>query len=211
LFRSYDVGVVEGWRGLPSGERPKVWGAPPMGRWREMTFPATATAPLAIPGSPPPVPAARGRSLVPLADWRSAWADRAFSPALWSATLLEWDEEMEGYLELRFLGRDGGGGMLFFASGDAAPAPDLAADVLLTRVAGQDAWRDALARRFRRVLVAVKGRPVAAVVWPGRVLPAADRPGPRGGVLGVVPPPLRSPVEDELRREFEGFADLAGG
>jgi hypothetical protein len=34
---------------------------------------------------------------------------------------------------------------------------------------------------------------------------------PARGVLGIVPPPLRTPVEDEVWRDLEGVAGVAGG
>jgi hypothetical protein len=209
LFRSRVPGLYEGWLEPGAGEPPRIWGAPPIGRWSELDVPAEPSLPLLTPGAASPLGAARGRSLVPETPWREDWATSAFSPALWSATLLEWPREVEGWLELRFLDREGGGGMLFFAADGASPDPRRAADALIVRPAGQTAWRDAVGRRFRQVLVAAKGRPLEAVVWPGLVDENATRPGPRAGVLGVTPPPLRSPVEEKLRREFEGFAGLA--
>lgn len=210
LFRAFEPGIVEGWRPLGEGEAPLRWGRPPIARWREVAFPTTASAALVGPSTAPPLPAARGRSLAPPMDWRPDWSERSFSPALWSAIQLEWESELEGYLEIRFLDREGGEGMVFLAGGDALPDPRLPATALIARAPGQAVWRDAVARRFRRALVAVKGRPIAAVVWRAAMDPAADRPGPRAGILGVEPPPLRSPVEDKIRRELEGFADLAG-
>lgn len=209
LFRAFEGGIVEGWRPLTEGEAPTLLGPPPIARWRDVAFPAAAAASLVTPATPQPVPAARGRSLKPPSDWQAAWPEGSFSPTLWSATLLEWSEEVEGYLEISFLDGDGGEGMLFLAAAGASPDPRFPAATLIARAPGQTVWRDAVARRFARVLIAAKGRPIAAAVWKARADPAADRPGPRAGILGIEPPPLRSPVEDKLRREFEGFADLA--
>ena len=45
-----------------------------------------------------------------------------------------------------------------------------------------------------------------------RALPALAGPGgPPRGVLGIVPPPLRTPVEDEVWRQLQGVPRVAGG
>ena len=45
----------------------------------------------------------------------------------------------------------------------------------------------------------------------GEIFYAPDRRSRTRGVLGVVPPPSRAPVDDELRRRHQGVPGVAGG
>lgn len=111
----------------------------------------------------------------------------------------------------------------------ALPRQPPAAAVLL--LPGGREWLDAAPRRFRYALVAGIEGPLAARVYPVEPRAAAglvaaselgdpsqlSDPGQIGhlgnvsrGVFGIAPPPLRTPVEDEVRRKLQGLAGVAG-
>ena len=83
-------------------------------------------------------------------------------------------------------------------------APDAAVIV----ISGRRGWTDTVARRFR--YVAVLGVTPVAETWVDApaawesVREPAD--GRRQGLLGIAPPPLRTPVEDEVWRQLKGLA-----
>lgn len=120
----------------------------------------------------------------------------------------------------------------------ALPRQPPAAAVLL--LPGGREWLDAAPRRFRYALVAGIEGPLAARVYSVEPRAAAglvaapelgdlsqpsqrsqlSDPGQLGrlgnlgnvsrGVFGIAPPPLRTPVEDEVRRKLQGLAGVAG-
>jgi hypothetical protein len=89
----------------------------------------------------------------------------------------------------------------------------LAAGASVLTVPGRRNWADAVPRRFR--YVAVVGMPEVNGAWAFEVAEAAAAglpapPEPRvAGVFGLAPPPLRSPVEDEVWRQLQRLARQA--
>jgi hypothetical protein len=79
---------------------------------------------------------------------------------------------------------------------------------------GQGSWTDAVPRTFRFVTVVTLTEIAGAraFVLEPELAPALVRAdlAPEG-VLGLEPPDLRPPVEDEFWREFERQASLTGG
>ena len=85
---------------------------------------------------------------------------------------------------------------------------------------GRRSWMDAQARRFRYALV-IGDRPASARVLPvdpkraaGRIATPADTAAGGGrkveGVFGLEPPPLRTPVQDEIWRELQRVPGVRG-
>lgn len=94
-------------------------------------------------------------------------------------------------------------------------------------LAGRPGWSDAAARRFRYAAVVATSEITEAWVDPpaswetvlpprqathlnglngGGAIRGASAQGRHGGLFGLEPPPLRSPVEHEVRRQLEGVA-----
>ena len=105
--------------------------------------------------------------------------------------------------------RDGHGHEL---DGDGTGAPGdragAGSDAAVIVIPGRRGWTDAVARRFR--YAAVLGTTPVVEAW---VDPPADweevaepLDGRREGVFGIAPPPLRTPVEDEVWRQLESLA-----
>jgi len=225
---------------LPLAEARPVasWGRPPVGRWgtpargpvRPLFAAAVnagerlAPARYAVLGSPPawrPPGELRGRT------------GRAASAAHRAGLLFDWGGEVYGYLTLQIRGRGARPAALLFTGADpvdplagrrnpgggAAPPVELGSGAPVVVVPGQRTWTDTVPRRFRyTAVVALRGLEKAWVtpVVEGEGTREAGRlPSPPAagvpGVFGVAPPPLRTPVEDEVWRELQRLADLAGG
>jgi len=115
-----------------------------------------------------------------------------------------------GYLSLELPpAADLGKALLF--TGDSPPDPlrsDPAGSILIAP--GRHDWLDARPRRFRYALILGLERPASLAVLPveeGAVsAPVLDE----RGVLGIVPPPLRTPVEDEVWGKLQRLAGVAG-
>jgi hypothetical protein len=87
-------------------------------------------------------------------------------------------------------------------------------------MAGRRTWMDARARRFRYALVVGLGDgdvsarvqeidPARAASLLAPPAGAVETGGVRG-VLGIVPPALRTPVEDEVWGQLQGVAGVPG-
>ena len=211
IFRSLEPGLLRGWLPLDHGLRAASWGRPPVGRWGRQAL-ATPVA-----GGEPheetaTVSVARGRSLAPRTPWRRDWPQQAVTPALRGASLVDFGHPVEGYLNLRYVGA---GDALLFVGLERPPEPSaVRPDHVVVRVPGATTWMDSRVRRVRYVLSVGDSRLVGAwmdSVDPANAPPQSPQSSPGRGVLGIEPPVLRSPVEDKLRREFEGFTRLAGG
>ena len=205
----------------PEGTRaPRVWGAPPTGRWR---LPRAGDSwplhdELAKGGDP------LGPVRVRVADgeWRSALAWRAMR-SLRSAGLepgreatFDWGRAVTGYLGIAFLSRREPKALIYYGCDpvDRESAPDDWA----VGVPGRRQWTAAVPRRFRCVTVlapeGVRGA-FAVAVDEERAAPllaaVARAEEPREGVFGIDdPPPLVTPVEHEIRRQLEGLPGLVG-
>lgn len=202
IARRHQLGLVRGL--VPVGGAPEAfsWGLPPLGRWGwPRTDGITATLPAQMHGGP--LPAVTTRETAPL------------------AVLFDWGHEVDGYLEL-LLPEPGEtsetsrveAGLLWVGT---AP-PDLAGrpSGAILPLPEARAWLAAEPRRLRYALVAglargTGGEGIAARILPvaASAVPAAS-PAPRG-IFGIEPPPLRTPVEDEVRRKLERVARLALG
>lgn len=195
------VAVPEGYRGAV-GEEPVEWGVPPTGRW-------------GVPQAPPAGPA---KTL-----WRDRLSEAVTLPgsrageSTAGSVRFDFGHEVVGYLTIRFAPRptEQGPAAALLALGTEAP-PDLATGSPVATIAvvpaGARLWRDATVRRFRYLEVFGQVEAEATIADPvepefATAAVVADRFIAKG-LAGVVPPPTRAPVEDELRRELER---LAGG
>jgi hypothetical protein len=128
----------------------------------------------------------------------------------------DWGREVTGYLAFELKPGDQLRTALFYA-GDAPPRPGIdqpAGAVLL--LPGRRQWLDAVPRRFRYAMVIGIEEPLAARVdalAPDLAPEKVTRLLPEGrekGILGIEPPPLRTPVEDEVWRKLESVPGVAG-
>jgi hypothetical protein len=208
----YHPGVVEGWLGLQDARTARTWGPPPAGRWGRVTD-----------GPERPVfDAVAGGWLErrPLAPERSAGlnarAGRASDMQRVPVARFDWGREVYGYLVLEQDDTDGIPVALLDFSDDAPHRGEIdEADAEVVFLPGAGTWRDAVPRRFRSV--GVQGLPALTGAWVEPVeetwaarLPEAP-PARPDGVFGVEPPPLRTPVEHEIRRQLQGVAGVSGG
>lgn len=219
------------WGRPPAGR----WGVPARGPLRPLFERATASDSSAARSR---LRAERYAVLGRPLDWRPANALGAAAgggrggadpPGL----LLDWGREVYGYLSLRtrlpaprpaallFTGLrplDPLAGLVAGGGGPPAEALDgLPVGAPVIAVPGRRNWTDTVPRRFRYAAVVGLRRLDAAWMEPVTIgEPEAALPQPPvatalgEGVFGVEPPPLRSPVEDEVRRELERLANLAG-
>jgi hypothetical protein len=204
IFPNYQLGLARGWLPLGHGVPVYCWGYPPMGRWGrprlgplKPLFGEIAGPPVAAVSAvprPPVLPVATGRP-----------------PG--SPVLYDWGREVTGYLSLE-LGPAAEVAELEKAvlfTGDSPPDPlrsDPAGSILIAP--GRHSWLDARPRRFRYALILGLDRPGSLAVLP---VPAANVPAPvreERGVLGIVPPPLRTPVEDEVWGKLQRLSGVAG-
>jgi hypothetical protein len=218
LFDRYHIGLLRGWlpavppsgpAGLAAppeglaGEPAFVWGFPPVGRWGNPPlgpeiplFALLSPQRRLLPGQP-----ASGMLL----DLDPRGARHVF----------DWGREVVGYLTLDLPPDESPGmGLLFTGLERPDPMRDAPAAAVLVPPGGP-AWSDARPRRFRYAVVLGLKRPVTARV---RLVDAARAasllPEPvqkkKTGVLGIEPPPLRTPVEDEVWREFKRVPGVTG-
>jgi hypothetical protein len=125
--------------------------------------------------------------------------------------LLDWGRPVEGHLSLR-LGNGGLRTALLFTGAEAvdplADGPGAAPDAAVIVVPDRRGWTDVVPRRFR--YVAVLGATPVVEAWVDPPLPweTVREPagGRRAGLFGIAPPPLRTPVEDEVWRQLKGLA-----
>ena len=195
IFRRAQPGLIAGLQPLgpdDGGEPARAWGTPPVGRWgfpwpgpeRSALALVSAAEPLVPPRASPPDALGRRLAAAPL------------------RAVFEWEREVEGYLVLDVAPREAVAvGLLQAADG---PRPKEARWQVLV-VPGSRIWIDARPRRFRRVeVLGIQGIARARVLpSPGEVAPL---PAPPPGVLGITPPPLRTPVEEKVQRELEHAA-----
>ena len=196
VFRGYDLGLARGWSPLGGGAPASSWGYPPIGLWGRPE--AGAERPLLTALAGKPIPARGG-------------------PAAGPRALFDFGREVTGYLVLELSGVSAGekvdAGLLYTGAEPPAPVPGSSgASVLLAP--RQPRWLDARPRRFRYALVLGLERPAEARVLPvdPQTVPAeAPAGGERRGVFGIAdPPPLRTPVENEVWRELQRLPGVAG-
>jgi hypothetical protein len=209
IFRRHEPGLARGWLPAGGGEPALVWGYPPIGRWgwpkagrEKPLFPELTRRP--APGRAVPLPPTSEE--IPGAALRNAGALFDFGGEVTGYLDVEWERasDPERRAALLFTGLD--------TPPDPLAGPPAEGIVVLP---GKRRWLDARARRFRYALIVGKDRPDAV-----RVLPldpaAAARAGlpepaekAEAGVFGVDPPPLRTPVEDEVWSELQRLPGVA--
>jgi hypothetical protein len=211
LFLTYELGLERGWLPLGRGVPVYCWGYPPMGRWGRPRLGPLKPGLGEVAGSP--VPAI---SAIPQPPVLPAPAGRP--PG--SPVLYDWGREVTGYVSLELAPTASAAELaemqkaLLF-TGDSPPDPlrsSPASSILIAP--GRRGWLDARPRRFRYALILglVPSATLAVLpVPPTPDIAAAPLPA-RGerGVLGIVPPPLRTPVEDEVWGKLQRFAGVAG-
>lgn len=219
VFRHAHPGLLRGTMllteavGWGEAKAARSWSLPPTGRWGMPRLPS---------GPPRPTFAALTGDLQPMPGATAAPGDLV---RLDRRQVFDWGREVEGYLTLELAPADRPGVGLLLAGPTAAnplalPMGAAAAPVIVAPRATE--WEDALPRRFRYAVVVGMERVLGARVTPldpraagAATLVAGDRPAEEDGkgvpgVLGLSPPPLRSPVEDEVRREVERLPGVAG-
>src|SRR5882724_9814574 len=183
---------------LGTGEAVASWGLPPMGRWgRPVPGPARPLYDDLIDGLPPVAVAHPLLPPVPRA-------------------LFDFGREVTGYLHLDIHPDPVQQAGLLYTATDRVP--DLLGvhpDGAVLTLPAQPGWEAACPRRFRYALV-VGLAPTGARVQPVGATQAAPLPPGRPvgvhprGVLGIEPPPLRTPVENEVGRKFQRVPGVAG-
>ncbi len=185
ILQPAPVGVIQGWLGLPADGLPKVWGLPPTGRWGEPVL-GTIEQPVAL--APPRMPiAATSRRVAPAVSAEDNAGE---------FTLFEWPRVVSGVLRLRLVPKPGASALLFLSADPPDVRSHRGVRVLVTADADRE-WTDVTPQRFRYALVAgLSGVRFAEVL--SQEAPVVST-SPPVGVFGLRPPPLRSPVEDEIR------------
>ncbi len=187
---------------------PRVWGSPPVGRWRLPT--AGAPRPLFAElrddlGELRPQRALAGE------HWQGTRRLRPSAPPLGTDVTFDWGRPVTGYLHLFFGSREWPKALLYFGTEPTGPGSGPAAAALGAR--GRLLWSDVVPRRFRYVrVVAPQGVRGAYVLATDPARSPLESAPPPVGVFGVTePPPLVSAIENEIRGELESVAGVAGG
>ncbi len=209
IHRDFHRGLFAGGR-IPPGEAPRILGRQPLGRWG-----AAAAGPprprfeslLAVDA----VLRARAERRDRSGDWRRASRRGAQGPSLGPVVEFDFGVPVVGYLQLTVRGVESDAALLRFGLEPTDGGPGHDALALTARGAG--VWQDALPRRFRYVEVSGLERVTSAGVLPlvesAPDVLGGDRAQPTP--FGVAPPPLRTPVEDEIRRQLERAPGLGIG
>ncbi len=212
VVRSSNRRLFRPWMPMERGEPAIVVAKPPEGRWGSTRHvaPRPIQDELAMlrRGVPPT------RVLLEEGGWREASVlpagrgRRGGGPtvALGKVVMLDFGQEISGLLALRFSGSEIPVGLAFFG----AEPPDPMAqgpDTFVIGTHNQPYWEDSLPRRFRYVLLVGLDDLVDAhlVVTDPSVLEPIPGGEPPPGVLGRPAPRLRTPAEDKVWRELEGF------
>ena len=205
----------EKWPGTAIGDLVpvKVWGQPPTGRWE---IPGTTQLRPRLRQqllSRRPLPA----ELVRLEEggpWHPLPPEPLRERPLGHWATFDFGREVSGFLNLVPARRSGARG-LFWIGSDEPPVPRSSRpDGRVFALVGQGSWTDAVPRRFRYVTVVSLTEIAGArafVLKPGQESELVISSPQPDGVLGLEPPELRSPVEDEFWREFESLSSLGGG
>lgn len=195
VFRKPAQGLIRGWVPLSTGQPAYSWGLPPIGRWGR-----------------PAVGPTRGL----LTEAAGSGVDaKVFVAASGQRLLYDFGREVTGLLQLEVKVREElDAALLWSGLEPPRPYPGASGSPVLV-MAGHRRWLDVRPRRLRYVLVVGLEAPAAARMlpldpdgWGGLGSGSAE---PRLGVLGILAPPLRSPVEDEVWSKFQGVARVAGG
>ena len=215
-------GLFEGWGPIEHLPPAVSWGLPPTGRWGSVEpGPLHRSQPGGVRLPPARVrPLGRGGRW-----WPPVAAVRVPRPARGEhGVLLDWGRPVSGHLSLRLHTKEDLRTALLFAGlepvdpldgladGEVAGAPTdhegAVPDAAVIVIPGRRGWTDAVARRFR--YAAVLGATPVVEAWadPPAEWEEVREPldGRREGVFGIEPPPLRTPVEDEVWRQLKGLA-----
>jgi hypothetical protein len=136
--------------------------------------------------------------------------------------LFDWGSERAGYLELELPRRrpsDEPAALELALLWTGMAPPDMNRDRptgAVLPVPESRVWLDPVPRRLRYALVAgiapgQEGEEVTARIYPVDPASVPAAVPPPGGVFGIAAPPLRAPVEDEVRRKLQGLAGVALG
>lgn len=207
IVRRYDAellaGGVEG-----TDEEPVVWGQP-AGRWgAPAAAPALTLRRLQGDQRRDIVHAARMRR--PGGRWEPA--PHHSTEALGAWVSFDFGGEQTGFLNLRFGGQSGGSAFAYYAL--RQPHGGLEGyDEVILRAPGRDHWTASAPARFRYVTIVAAPEVSAAElvpVDPRLAAPRLERDG-EPILFGIESrTALVTPVEDEVRRQLEGVARLAG-
>lgn len=214
IVRAFHPGLARGWLPVaPPGVSEPVLslGLAPIGRWGRP-----------VAGSPRPLLAdLTGAPLRPARLAPGLVGGERLAPQ----ALFDWGRERTGYLMLEIAPDERRRvGLMFPAAGAAPPDPLAGPGVPGTPVTpvipvivppGAREWLDPQPRRLRFVrvlglpgLTGARLLPLAEEAAADVILEEAE--GERRGVLGLEPPPLRTPVEDEVWRELQRVPGVAG-
>lgn len=223
------------WAPIPGGRAAESWGRPPLGRWGRLKVGPVRQPARKVSERQPP------RRALPLgapdARWyplHRGWTGLPHPTRSGGrGVLLDFGEEISGHLSLRFAEADQRRvALVFLAAQPIDPLQDATRyaqevvgrpDIEPIVLAGRPGWSDAAARRFR--YAAVVGTAEIAEAWVDppapweTVLPprrATGRNGTGGaargdGLFGLAAPPLRTPVEHEVRRQLQSVAGRGSG
>lgn len=207
IFEQFHPGVVEGWVPTDKGAPAVSWGPPPTGRWgrvepgRSLPRFEEATGDLW-----------RRRILFPerlrARSTDGRWVPAGEAPAtLGPIAAFDWGRPVTGYLVLEQRAPAG------VPVGLVELAPEEGEEVEVVFQPGAPLWRDVVPRRFR--FARVTGLSGLERAWVEPVDPEvlAELPAPPAeppGVFGLDPPPLRTPVQNEVRRELESLPRRSG-
>ncbi len=197
---------------IQDGVEPMVWGLPPIGRWPlpTMVRPRPTIPELLVGGEPRRAVRARqggGNRVWKRLD-RDTAPDRRFGP--W--VTFDWGRSVTGYLALEYPIEESPVALIYV--GDELPDPAVSRPTaVLVGLEGGWLWSDTLPRRFRYATVLVRGSVTGAMVVPtdpkksAALIPAEEG---SNGVFGLQSKILRTPLENEFRRELHGLASAAG-
>jgi hypothetical protein len=206
IFPRHELGLSRGWLPVKGGQPATCWGYPPVGRWgRPRPGPAR---PLLGELTGAPVPPATTIPLPPVLP-----VETGRPPG--SPILYDWGREVTGYLTLEVAPSDKRGIALLF-TGDRPPDPLRSqSDGSVLIQPGRHEWMDARPRRFRYAVILGLLRPATLALLPvpstsvALAVPPPRRDGTEKGVLGILAPPLRTPVEDEVWGKLQRVSGIA--
>ena len=201
-------------KNLPPGETPRVWAAPPTGRWGINL--ETVDRPLfqSLLEDRKPLGAQRHRLGREPGEWLPAPPVDRRSPPLDSHVTFDFGKPVLGYLAIHLPEDDPPLGLVFTGTELPLETGDRPADAFLIPMPGTRVWGDTTPRFFRYVTVAATGPVAGASVYlsdPERSMAIMALRGEDRGVFGLEMGLLRTPLENELRRELQRLAGVAGG
>jgi hypothetical protein len=210
VFRRGHPGLAGGWLPLAAGEPPRVWGAPPVGRWgRPRPGPVR---PLFPPIDRPLVREEARPMDLPAGEkppQQGGAAAEIRERARGDRVLFDFGRPVRGYLGLGFAA--GAPQPAVFCVGLTPPARcGLGADGSVLAPPDARDWEDSAVRRLRYLEVVGLAAEVRAWLVPVPDASAGALAGPaasRRGVLGLEPPPRPTPVERDVARRLHAGAE----